>query len=54
LKTTYGPLDAETLEANRDKLKEQWNPDELFENFWLRITTISTVAASDNQAKQTE
>jgi hypothetical protein len=44
LSTTYGTLDAETLEKNRDKLKEPWNPDEPFEHFWLKIKTIRSVA----------
>jgi hypothetical protein len=43
-------LDAETLEKNRDKLKEPWNLDEPFEHFWLKIKTIRAVATSGNQA----
>jgi hypothetical protein len=46
LLTTYGVLDAVTLETNRDRLKEQWNPDEPFENFWLHIKNVRAVAAS--------
>ena len=49
LKTTYGTLDADTLETNREKLKVAWNPDEPFENFWLHIKTVRAVAASGNQ-----
>jgi hypothetical protein len=48
LQTTYGTLDAATLETNRDRLKEQWNPDEPFENSWLHIKTIRAVATSGN------
>jgi hypothetical protein len=48
LKDTYGFLDADTLQSNRDKLKTQWNPDEPFENFWSHIIEVRAVATSGN------
>jgi hypothetical protein len=51
LGTTYGQLNANDLEANRQKLTDQWNPDdELFENIWKRIRIIRAVAATGGKA----
>jgi hypothetical protein len=50
LDTTYGTLEASDLEANRNKLSVQWNPDAPFENFWLRIRNIRAIAASGGDA----
>jgi hypothetical protein len=46
LSTQYGTLEASDIEANRNKLAEQWNPDEPFENFWLRVKRIRAVATA--------
>ena len=37
LKTTYGRITQDDLEANRNLLAAQWNPDDPIENIWLRI-----------------
>jgi hypothetical protein len=50
LGTTYGQLNANYLEANRQKLTDQWNPDEPFENIWKHIRIIRAVATAGCEA----
>eukprot|EP00980_Cylindrotheca_fusiformis_P028371 scaffold22595_cov102-Cylindrotheca_fusiformis.AAC.8 len=49
LHTTYGTLTAVELEANREKLAEQWNPDQPIEQLWIRIRTICDTAIASKQ-----
>jgi hypothetical protein len=50
LGTTNGQLNTNDLEANRQKLTDQWNPDEPFKNIWKHIRIICTVATAGGEA----
>ena len=42
LKATYSCITQDDLEANRNLLAAQWNPDDPIENIWLRIRECQT------------
>jgi hypothetical protein len=46
LNTNYGTLEPSDLEANQNKLDEQWNPNDPFKNFWIRVKRIRAVATA--------
>jgi hypothetical protein len=50
LRTNYGVLNASEIEANRNKLSEDWNPDQPIENLWTRITVIRDIATNAGSA----
>lgn len=46
LKTTYGVLTPEALEANRSTLTTPWNPDDPIEDLWKRIEETQRIATT--------
>lgn len=44
LKTTYGTISREEIDANRVSLTQPWNPDEPIENLWVRIPEAQRIA----------
>jgi hypothetical protein len=46
INTNNGTLEPSDLETNRNKLAEQWNPDNPFEFFWIRVKRIRAVATA--------
>jgi hypothetical protein len=50
LKDTYGENTQFAREQNRDRLRDEWSPDEPIEHLWTRIADIRTFAADAGQA----
>jgi hypothetical protein len=49
LKSTYGKITPEELEANRSMLSAVWNPDDPMEDFWVRIKEVQCFATAGHE-----
>jgi hypothetical protein len=49
LKDTYGENTQFAREQNRNRLSEEWNPDDPIENLWTRIADVRTYATAAGQ-----
>jgi hypothetical protein len=50
LQDAYGTITRTDLEANRNRLKEPWNPDQDFANLWTKIKTVRQIATDGADA----
>ena len=53
LKSTYGKITPEDLEANRSMLSAVWNPDNPMEDFWVRIKEVQRFATAGHKPSPT-
>jgi len=50
LQAEYGQISNEQIEANRQQLSADWNPDDPIEDLWLRIQEAQRYAVAANEA----
>ena len=49
LQTSYALLTDDDLEQNRQRLAEPWTPDEPFENLWVKIKHLRSIATAGGE-----
>ena len=50
LETTYGTMNQEDIEKNRETLSEVWSPEDPIEDLWTRITQAQRIATRAGEA----